>query len=70
LSSLKFTAAHVQRVREEIPHRARSLDAIYEERAPWLFRDHPMLDGPDVATQMTTLFNDQTVQHALKLGPP
>jgi DNA-directed RNA polymerase specialized sigma24 family protein len=67
--SLKFTAAHVQRVREDVPQHARSLDAIYEERAPWLFRDHPMLDGPDVATQITTLLKDEAVQHALKLEP-
>ena len=42
---------------------------IYEERAPWLFRDHPMLDGPDVATNITTLLNEEAVQHALKLVP-
>jgi RNA polymerase sigma factor (sigma-70 family) len=65
--SLKFTAAHVQRVREDVPHRARTLDVIYEDRAPWLFRDHPMLDGPDVATQITTLLKDEAVRRALKL---
>lgn len=67
--SLKFTAAHVQRVREDVPQRARTLDVIYEERGPWLFRDHPMLDGPDVAAQITTLLKDEAVQHALKLEP-
>jgi hypothetical protein len=66
--SLKFTAAHVRRVREDIPQRARMLDVIYEERAPWLFRDHPMLDGPDVATQITKLLQDEAVRQALKLG--
>jgi RNA polymerase sigma factor (sigma-70 family) len=65
--SLKFTAAHVRRVREDVPQNARTLEAIYEERAPWLFRDHPMLDGPDVAAQLTTLLKDEAVQHALKL---
>jgi hypothetical protein len=65
--SLKFTAAHVQRVREDLPQRTRTLDVIYEERAPWLFRDHPMLNGPDVAAQMTRLLKDEAVQHALKL---
>jgi hypothetical protein len=33
----------------------RSLATISNERAPWLFREHPMLDGPHVAAQMTTL---------------
>lgn len=56
--SLKFTATHVQRVREDAPQRARTLDVIYGDRAPWLFRDHPMLDGPDVAAQLTTLLKD------------
>jgi len=65
--SLKFTATHVQRVREDVPQRSRALDVVYEERAPWLFRDHPMLDGPDVATQVMTLVQDEAVQHALKL---
>ena len=65
--SLKFTAAHVRRVREDVPQRARTLDVIYEQRTPWLFRDHPMLAGPDVATQITTLLNDEAVQRALKL---
>jgi hypothetical protein len=55
-------------VREDIPQRARMLDVIYEERAPWLFRDHPMLDGPDVATQITKLLQDEAVRQALKLG--
>ena len=49
--SLKFTAAHVQRVGEDVSQRARTLDVIYEERGPWHLRDHPMLDGPDVAAR-------------------
>jgi RNA polymerase sigma factor (sigma-70 family) len=65
--SLKFTAAHVRRVREDVPQRARILDVVYEERASWLFRDHPMLDGPDVAAQITRLLNEETVQQALEL---
>jgi RNA polymerase sigma factor (sigma-70 family) len=65
--NLKFTAAHVRRVREDVRQRARTLEVIYEERAPWLFRDHPMLEGPDVAARITTLLKDEAVQHALKL---
>jgi RNA polymerase sigma factor (sigma-70 family) len=66
--SLKFTAAHVRRVRADLPQRARALDVVYEERAPWLFRDHPMLEGPDVAGQMTRLLADEAVARALELG--
>ncbi len=65
--SLKFTAAHVQRVREDVPQHARALDVIHEERAPWLFRDHPMFPGPNVAAQITRLLKDEAVQRALKL---
>jgi RNA polymerase sigma factor (sigma-70 family) len=64
---LKFTAAHVQRVREDTPRHARALDILHDERAGWLFREHPMLDGPDVAAKMTTLLKDEAFQHALKL---
>jgi RNA polymerase sigma factor (sigma-70 family) len=66
---LKFTAAHVQRVRDDVPPRARALDTIYEERAAWLFRNHPMLDGPDVATHIATLLKDEALLKALKLEP-
>ena len=65
--SLKFTATHVRRVREDSPERSRYLDVAYEERAPWLFREHPMLDGPDVATQLTTLLKDEGFRRALAL---
>lgn len=68
-ASLKFTTARVRRVREDSPERSRALDTVYEERAPWLFRDHPMLDGPDVATQVTTLWQDEGLRRALELEP-
>jgi hypothetical protein len=55
-------------VRADLPQRARALDVVYEERAPWLFRDHPMLEGPDVAGQMTRLLADEAVARALELG--
>lgn len=65
--SLKFTAARVRRVREDGPARARILDVVYDERAPWLFREHPMLDGPDVASEMTRLLGDEALRRALDL---
>ena len=68
-ASLKLTAARVRRVRAHSPERSRALDIIYEERAPWLFRHHPMLDGPDVATQVTTLLQDEGLRRALELEP-
>lgn len=54
-------------VREESRDGSRALDVVYDERAPWLFREHPMLDGPDVATQMTTLLEDEALRRALAL---
>jgi RNA polymerase sigma factor (sigma-70 family) len=65
--NLKFTAAHVRRVREDVPERARALDVVYDERAPRLVRDHPMLDGPDVAAQISALLQDEAVRRALGL---
>jgi RNA polymerase sigma factor (sigma-70 family) len=65
--SLKFTAAHVRRIREDAPAHARTLDVVYEARASWLFRDHPMLDGPDVAAELTRLLHDEAMQRALEL---
>ncbi len=65
--SLKFTATHVRRVRDHSQERSRALDVLYEERVPQLYREHPMLDGPDVATQLTTLLNDEGLRRALDL---
>lgn len=67
--SLKFTAEHVMRVRADLPQRANVLNVIYEDRVAGLFREHPMLDGPDVATQMNTLLTDQELRRALRLDP-
>lgn len=64
--SLKFTAAHVRRVREDAPARSRALDTVCDEWAPWLFREHPMLDGPDIATQMTSLLQGEALRGALE----
>ena len=66
-ASLKFTASHVRRVREDAPERCQSLDVVYEERARWLFREHPMLDGPDVAKHVASLLNDEELRRALRL---
>jgi hypothetical protein len=58
---LQFTAARVRRVREDAPEKSRALDVLYDERGPWLFRGHPMLDGPDLAAQLARLLT--TTQH-------
>jgi RNA polymerase sigma factor (sigma-70 family) len=68
--SLKFTSAHVRRVREDAPRRGRALDVVYHERAAWLFREHPMLDGPDVAARLASLLEDEALRRALALGEP
>jgi RNA polymerase sigma factor (sigma-70 family) len=65
--SLKFAAAHLQRLRDDSPARSRALDVIYKERATWLFRDHPVLDGPDLAAQLTNLLQDEALRRALEL---
>jgi RNA polymerase sigma factor (sigma-70 family) len=67
--TLKFTAAHVRRVRDDVPARSRVLDVVYDERVPQLFREHPMLDGPDVAAQMSALLDDEALRRALGLEP-
>ncbi len=56
-ASLKFTAERVQRVREDAPEKSRALDVLYDERAPWLFREHPMLPGPDLAAHLSHLLS-------------
>lgn len=65
--SLKFTAAHVTTVREDLSSHARTLDVVYEERAAWLYRDHPMLGGPDVAAQVAALLQDARLRRAIDL---
>ena len=45
------------------------LDVVYDERVPQLFREHPMLDGPDVAAQMSALLDDEALRRALGLEP-
>lgn len=66
-ASLKFTASRVRRVREDAPARCRSLDVVYEERAPWLFREHAMLEGPDIASDFRRLLSDEDLRSALRL---
>lgn len=68
-ASLKFTAERVRRVREDAPKICRTLDVLYEERAPWLFREHPMLEGPDLAAHLAQLLDDKDLRHALRLEP-
>lgn len=65
--SLKFTASRVSRLRQESPEQARALDIVYEDRAAWLFRDHPLIDGPDIANRVAALLRDETLRHALAL---
>jgi len=58
-AKLKFTSEHVRRIREDAPAKSRALDVLSEEHAPWLFREHPMLDGPDLAEHLSNLLNEQ-----------
>jgi hypothetical protein len=53
-ASLKFTAARVRGAQTSALREYRSLDLL-EARAASLFREHPQLDGPDVATELLKL---------------
>jgi hypothetical protein len=45
-----LTVAHVRQTRDSAARGYRSVDVV-EERAAWLFREHPNLAGPDIAAE-------------------
>jgi RNA polymerase sigma factor (sigma-70 family) len=61
-ASLKFTAERVRRVRDHVPAKHRSLEVLYEERAGALYREHPMLDGTDLAASLSRLLSQENDQ--------
>lgn len=65
-ASLQFAAPHVARVAEVAPLRARALDAAAESGR--LFRDHPFLSAPDVASRLDALLRADPMRTALDLG--
>lgn len=58
---LKFTGPRVERLRAEAPARSRELCALEEQYAQ-LFRQHPVLDGPDLAARLDKLLDDPGVR--------
>jgi hypothetical protein len=61
-ASLKFTAERVRRVRDDAPEKHRTLEVLYEERVADLYREHPMVDGADLAAGLTQLLSQENEQ--------
>ena len=58
--SLKFTGERVRRVRDHVPAKHHSLEVLYEERAAGLYREHPLVDGADLAASLSQLLSQET----------
>jgi RNA polymerase sigma factor (sigma-70 family) len=58
----QFTDRHVSRIRDLAPAQSQAL-AEYAE----LFRDHPFLDGPDLAARLTELVQDPNLRRTCGL---
>ena len=65
---LKFTARRVQYVKNEAPARLRVLCDATEAKAVDHYRDHPLLDGPDLAGRVRELLDDPEVRRSLDLA--
>lgn len=66
--SLKFTTRHVERLQAEAAARSRKLCEITEEGYAHLFRDHPLLPGPDLVGRLQDLLRDPAVRETFDLN--
>ncbi|MBE9109865.1 RNA polymerase sigma factor [Nodosilinea sp. LEGE 07298] len=60
--NLKFTAHHVARLKQVAPKRSQALCELTEVQYGDLFREHPILDGPDIALRLRDLIRDQSLR--------
>ncbi len=60
----KFTRAHVARLKASAPQSSQVLCSL-EERYAALFRQHPLLEGPDLASAVTGLLANPEVRRSL-----
>ena len=64
---LKFTDHHVARLKQTAPRRSHTLCEFTEVHYGALFREHPILDGPDFAARLRDLIQDPALRGALGL---
>ena len=65
---LKFTARHVARLRQAAPQRSQELCQLTDVHYADLFREHPILDGPDLASRLKDLICDPLLRNTFGLN--
>lgn len=63
---LKFTTRHVSRLHDAARARVERADAV-EERYAELFREHPLMPGPDLSARLHELLEDPDLRAAFRL---
>lgn len=66
--NLKFTDQHVSRLKEVSPERSQTLDQLTTVQYADLFREHPILDGPDFVARLKELLRDPSLQNTFNLS--
>lgn len=65
---LKFTNHHVSRLKAVSPVQSQSLDQLTAVQYADLFREHPILSGPDFAARLRELLRDPSLQSTFNLS--
>ncbi|MGD1953126.1 MAG: RNA polymerase sigma factor [Leptolyngbyaceae cyanobacterium] len=66
--NLKFTADHVARLKQVAPVRSQTLCQLTDHDYADLFREHPILDGPDFASRLKDLICDPLLRNTFGLN--